>query len=147
MSKNSSLETGGSLGDPDVPEERNPNGHDSRPNRSGVSEPKPAGTGAAPLQAAEIPKVRTPTKVEDAKFLADEFDIPQPSAAEAVAREDISESRVASLAAEVHRQRAKDDSLAGVPPPRGPAADLTSGADETALKPVLHCSNLRTGTG
>jgi hypothetical protein len=89
-----------------------------------------------------------PTKLENTKFLTDEFGIPERKAAEAVMGDGAAtEGEVASLAAEVYKERAKDDPLAGVPTPKEPASHFSPDVDETALKPVLHRPNRRTGAG
>lgn len=83
-----------------------------------------------------------PSQTQDAEFLADEFGIVPRRAAELVAREDVDP--------ETLRQRLeaeKPDALAGDPAAREPRRDFVEDSDETALKPVLHGRNNRTGAG
>jgi len=118
-------------GQPEIPEERNPLDHDSRPDPSAV----PPGAVRDDRKVASLPsasaEARAPSKVDDAKFLADEFDIPERKAVEAVADgED-----AASLAAELHLRRPADDPLEGVPTPQSTSGDFTADSEEARVKP------------
>lgn len=83
-----------------------------------------------------------PSQTQDAQFLADAFGIVPRRAAELVARKDVDP--------ETLRQRLeaeKTDALAGAPAAQEPRRDFVEDTDETALKPVLHGRNNRTGAG
>ena len=123
-------------GAPDVPEERNPRGHDSQTDPTPIADTVAAGEHATVGRRAPEPTAGS-SKSEDAKFIADEFDVPERRAAEVVAGPDASETRIADLAADVHRKRKADDPLAGVPTPEEPESDFTADTDETRLKPVV----------
>jgi hypothetical protein len=77
---------------------------------------------------------RTPSRTDDAVFLAEAFDINEAAAAELVAPGEDS----ADIAAEAREQRDEADRLAGVPTPEEPEQDLVADQDEVRLKPVLH---------
>lgn len=76
----------------------------------------------------------TPSKTDDAVFLADEFGINEAAAAELVTPGEDS----ADIAAEARERRDEADRLAGVPTPEEPEQDLVADQDEVRLKPVLH---------
>jgi hypothetical protein len=127
-------------GDPDIPEERNPRGHDAQPNPTrpgGRETPAPV-----PSVATEPSPRRRPSKSDDAKFLVDEFDVPEARAAELVARPD----QTADITRDLH-ERESDDALEGVPRPQEPTQDITADSDEERLKPVLKTPNERSGGG
>jgi hypothetical protein len=86
-------------------------------------------------------------KLADTKFLAKEFHIPEQRAARAVLGEQVPDSVVTDLGAEVHRQLLSEDPLRDVPTPEEPSSDLISDTDEIRLKPVVHKRNDRTGAG
>lgn len=100
-----------------IPEESNARGHDSQPDPSPIAPPVPSGEHAAPARLRGISPAST-SKVSDAKFIADEFDVPERRAAAAVSGPAASEDEVISLAAKVHQKQEKDDPLEGVPTPR-----------------------------
>ncbi len=87
-----------------------------------------------------------PSKVDDAAFLADEFDVPVEKAADLV-----SSNGHEQEAAEIQEATAKrlrdEDALEGVPPPHEPAHEHVADSDEVRLKPVLHSPNQRNGAG
>jgi hypothetical protein len=88
-------------------------------------------------------RVRNSAKVDDATFLADEFNIPERNAARLVTPP----GQVDAIAAEVSRRRKEDDPLAAKPTPQEPERDLVPDNDEERLKPVLHHPNERRGGG
>jgi hypothetical protein len=134
-------------GNPEVPEERRAQGHDAKRDpaveTSGFDTPLP---NAAPAGKSDVPRDDT-SKADDARFLVEQFDVPERRAARAVLGETAPDSKVAELGAEVHRHVSGDDPLAGVPTPEEPATDLAGDTDEVRLKPVLHTRNQRTGAG
>lgn len=83
-------------------------------------------------------------KLKDARFLADEFDMPEPDAAELVS-DDAREAD--EISAETNRRRRERDPLAGVPVPDAPTEDHPQDNDEQRLKPVLRTPNDREGGG
>ena len=136
-------------GDPDIPEERNPRGHDAQPGATGSKGPV-----AAPLTTQPRSNVPPPRpegdasreeRVNDAKFLVDEFGIAPRKAADLVADADPAE--ISSINVEVSRRENDDDPLASVPTPQEPDRDLVPDNDEERLKPVLHHPNNRRGGG
>jgi hypothetical protein len=132
----------------DIPEETNPRGHDARPDPSVPLASGPSEQEALPPRSDKTHANADETSpTANAKFLADEFDIPERRAAAVVVRPGTSDDEIASLAAEVYQQRQHDDALAGVPTPREDQRDLRQDADESALKPVDHRPNRRTGGG
>lgn len=132
----------------DIPEETNPRGHDARPDPSVPLSSVSAGQEALPPRSGTThPGADETSPKANAKFLADEFDIPERRAAAVVAGRGTSDDEIASLAAEVYQQRQHDDALAGVPTPREDQRDLRQDSDESALKPVDHRPNRRTGGG
>ena len=133
-------------GEPDIPEERNPRGHDSQPDPSPIAPPEPSGHAAA-VGRTEPQQQRQPAPTDEAKFIADEFDIPARRVARAVAGDAASDERVSDLAADVHRARAEEASVASVPTPESDDQEHTADSDETALKPVLDRNNQRLGAG
>ncbi len=133
-------------GDPDIPEERNPRGHDSEPDPSPIEAPEPSGRAAAAGRAKPQQEGKS-SPTEDAKFIADEFDIPERRAARAVAGDAASDEDVSEMTANVHRARTDRDALADVPTPESDPDEQTADSDETALKPVLHRNNQRLGAG
>ena len=94
---------------------------------------RPPGT-AAPRQDSAPDRQQA---TEDARFLAQQFDIPAPQA----------EKLTGAPAEAVRHDTGEEDPLAGVPLPEAPASDVTPDADEERLKPVLHQRNDRTGGG
>lgn len=83
-------------------------------------------------------------RVDDAEFLADEFDMPNRKAADLVARPGSDSETIKEKVAD--RQRA-DDPLEGMPTPREPAVEHEEDTDEVRLKPVLHERNDHSGAG
>jgi hypothetical protein len=115
-------------------------------------------SGARPAEAArgktvttgkvhtDPPPDRPPSKVDDAAFLADQFDVPVAEAAELVASR--GEGQEAAEIQEATNQRLRDeDALEGLPTPREPAHEHVADSDEVRLKPVLHSGNERNGAG
>ena len=94
---------------------------------------RPPGSAAQPLDSAADPQQAT----EDARFLAQEFDIPAPQA----------EKLTGAPSEAIRHDIGAEDPLAVVPLPEAPASDVTPDADEERLKPVLHQRNDRTGGG
>jgi hypothetical protein len=82
-------------------------------------------------------KPRTPRtiarKAADAAFLADNFAVPTPRAADAVSEED---GDAAEVEARLRKRDARDP-LAKAPVPRAPGKDRVADADEVRLKPVI----------
>ncbi|RYE09775.1 MAG: hypothetical protein EOP22_07985 [Hyphomicrobiales bacterium] len=125
-------------GDPDVPEERNPRGHDAQPDPSFVA--PSAGAGRPPIpDNEEAPQVGH-SKTDDAAFLSEQFDIPAAKAADLIE----SESNVAMAAA--LRSRHADANPVQDKPTFAPKL---SGAEEpgVAATPVSHKRNQRRGAG
>ena len=89
---------------------------------------------------------RPASKVDDAAFLADQFDIPVANAAELVASSSHGES-AAEIQEATNRRLRDEDALEGVPTPREPAHEHVADSDEVRLKPVLHSGNGRNGAG
>jgi hypothetical protein len=88
-----------------------------------------------PLKEAAMSKSRQSQQVEDASFLAQEFDVPPAKAAKLVTPEGGDPSPI-------------EDKLHDAMPRRDNAVDdLTADNDETPLKPVLKGENKRTGAG
>lgn len=126
------------VGQPQIPEERNPRGHDAQPDPS----PQPISTGGH-ASTSRVNSAR-PSREQDAKFVAETFDVPQRLAARLVAGAGAPESEVVSIAANVERQRRRGE-YEGIPTPESDSEDFVADADETALKPVLRRSNKRPG--
>jgi hypothetical protein len=80
-------------------------------------------------------------KADEAKFLADQFDLPGRKAAGLVADDGSAED----VSAEVARRQRSDDSLEDVPTPKEPRVEHVADVDEVRLKPVLHRRNERSG--
>ena len=135
-------------GDPDVPEERNPNGHDAEPGPAVTDDSESAERPSVPtpLAGADSETV-TPSRLDDAMFLSNEFDIAPDRAAKLVTDAGTSETDSADLANDVRARVAETDALAGVPTPQSDPSELRPDADETPLKPVLRKPNQRTGAG
>jgi hypothetical protein len=129
---------------PDIPEESNPRRHDALPDPPMASESVSSGD-TAPAPLGERALEESPSKVDDAKFLSDEFDISERDAALLVSG--TGEDDADLLAAVVREKRGTDDPLADVPTPKEDTANLTTDADEKMLKPVLHHKNQRAGAG
>ena len=87
-----------------------------------------------------------PSKVDDAAFLADQFDIPVANAAELVASSSYEQS-AAEIQEATNRRLRDEDALEGVPTPQEPAHEQVADSDEVRLKPVLHGRNERNGAG
>ena len=83
-------------------------------------------------------------RVDDAEFLADEFEMPNRKAADLVARPGSDRDAVK---AEVDARQRADDPLEGMPTPREPAVEHEEDVDEVRLKPVLHERNDHSGAG
>jgi len=126
-------------GDPDAPEVRNPRGHDGQPDptshRSAQTASIESGTPPPP------PSGDTADPGEEAKFLADNFDIPEQKAVDLVAPK-----RAGNLRETVHKERQSSGS-GDHPVPAGPDRPATTDADEERLKPVLRKPNNRSGAG
>lgn len=115
-------------------------------------------SGVRPLAAAQgevetTGKVHTeplpshsPSKVDDAAFLAEEFDIPVADAAELVASSNDGPD-AAEIQEATNRRLRNRDALEGVPRPHEPAHDQVGDSDEARLKPILHGYNERNGAG
>lgn len=83
-------------------------------------------------------------RVDDAEFLADEFEMPNRKAADLVARPGSDRDEIK---AEVDERQRADDPLEGMPTPREPAIEHEEDVDEVRLKPVLHERNDHSGAG
>lgn len=86
-----------------------------------------------------------PGKVEDVRFLAEQFDMPVRSAAELVLSSN--SPRVDDIVTEAARLDDEADVLEGAPTPEEPASDFVEDQDDVRLKPVLHSRNERAGGG
>lgn len=83
-----------------------------------------------------------PSQTADAAFLEEEFGIVPREAAELVARDQV-DPEMLRQRLDAHRH----DALEGAPAAQEPRRDFVEDSDETALKPVLHGRNHRTGAG
>jgi len=96
------------------------------------------------VNPSKPPQQPPASKLEDATFLHDEFDIEENIAVELVSDSPVEADRIAEGVRSHDRRK---DALAGVPTPREPAADRVADTDEERLKPVLHNVNDRVGGG
>jgi len=83
-------------------------------------------------------------RVDEAEFLADEFEMPNRKAAELVARPGSDRD---AIKAEVDERQRSDDPLEDMPTPHEPAKEHEEDVDEVRLKPVLHERNDHSGAG
>lgn len=88
------------------------------------------------------PVGKAPSEVDDATFIADEFDMPERDAAGLVTDGDRSE-----LTQKTMQRRKDEDPLSGEPTPEEPRRDFVADEDEVSLKPVLHEQHNRAGSG
>jgi len=140
--------TGHHPGDPDIPEERNPQGHDSQSDPSRAPVPMSPST-APPVQVDVKPtgSASHPTKLDDARFLVEEFNINERKAAAAVLDKEPSAHEVEDLSRALMREQRSDDPLADKPTPEEPA-EITIGREGAGhLRNVVHKGNNRAGAG
>ncbi len=133
-------------GEPDAPEERNPQGHDSQPDPSPIE--ASVGAGRSPLPVGGDPAIPHPmSKADDASFLVDQFDVPVPKAASLVADASTEGASADRIASEVQSRAANHDPLDDLPTPHTTPTSASAEEPGVVATPVRRTRNRRNGAG